>query len=96
MNSDDKGDGTDNINNNMTSTWLGNEKPLDLKRGEAEVLSIGISVGKKERTVLKTSDKKTYYKVRDTCTKGIDSKFTQLKAIDENSPIVILNQYILW
>ena len=36
---------------------------------------------------MKVNDKKTYYKVRESCTKGIDSKFTQLKAIDENSPI---------
>ena len=57
------------------------------KREELEVLGIGISVRKKQGAALKTPGKKTYYKVRDSCIKGINSKFTLLKAIDKNSPI---------
>ena len=75
---------------NMTSNnskWLDGTKPRDTARKKDEVMGLGISVTKEEREKLKSQDKKTYYKVRETCTKGIPNKFTQLKAIDENSPI---------
>ena len=72
---------------NTGSKWLGGEDPLDTKREEKDVLGIGISVARKEREQLKQTDKKTYYKVRENCVKGIENKFTQLKSIDENSPI---------
>ena len=69
-----------------TCSFLGVKKRTT-RRDENDILSIGISVSKEEREDLKTNDKKTYYKVRESCTKGIVNKFTQLKAIDENSPI---------
>ena len=69
-----------------TCNFLGVEK-RSTRRDKNDILSIGISVSKEERENLKNSDKKTYYKVRESCTKGIVNKFTQLKAIDENSPI---------
>ena len=73
----------------ISDNWLqlGGEDPLDTKREEKDVLGIGISVARKEREELKKKDKKTYYKVRENCVKGIENKFTQLKSIDENSPI---------
>ena len=61
--------------------------PLGQKRKEKDVLTLGISVAKEERGDLKLKDKKTYYKVKESCAKGIENKFTQLKPIDENSPV---------
>lgn len=71
----------------MTSKWLGGSTPRVTKRNDDDIFGLGISVAKGERELLKTSDKKTYYKIRESCVKGIENKFTQLKAIDENSPI---------
>ena len=69
------------------SICLGDVAPRSTEREEKDVLSLSVSVAKEERKELKANDRKTYHKVKETCTKGIDSKFTQLKAIDENSPI---------
>lgn len=69
------------------SKWLGGKTPRTNKRSEDEIYGLGIGVTKEEREALKTSDKKTYHKIRESCTKGIENKFTQLKSIDENSPI---------
>lgn len=69
------------------SPWLGDIVPRSTKRDDDDIFGLGISVSKLEREKLKVNDKKTYYKVQESCTKGIESKFTQLKAIDENSPI---------
>ena len=69
------------------SKWLGGATPRTTKRNQDDIFGLGISVKKEERENLKTTDKKTYYKVRENCTKGIENKFTQLKSIDENSPI---------
>ena len=71
-----------------TMNWLGDGvNPLTTKRDEKEVLTLGVSVAKEERKDLKKNDKKTYYKVKESCVKGIENKFTQLKPIDENSPV---------
>ena len=61
--------------------------PLSTKRDKDAVLSLSVSVRKEDRKDLKEKDKKTYQKVKENGTKGIENKFTQLKAIDENSPI---------
>jgi hypothetical protein len=71
---------------NTGSKWLGGSTPWTTKHTSDDIFGLGISVTKEERENLKTSDKKTYYKVRENCTKGINNKFTQLKLIDKNSP----------
>ena len=72
----------------INMSWLGDGvTPLTTKRDEQEVLTLGVSVAKEERKDLKKNDKKTYYKVKESCVKGIENKFTQLKPIDENSQI---------
>ena len=71
----------------MASTWLGGETPRTTARSTLEVANVGIGVTKKDRDALKTSDKKAYYKVRDSAIKGLSTKFTQLQAIDEKSSI---------
>ena len=80
-----------NNNNNIQRnkmSWLGDGvSPLTKKRDEGEILSLGVSVAKEERKELKKNDKKTYYKVKENCVKGIENKFTQLKPIDEHSPV---------
>ena len=71
----------------MSSPWLGGVTPRLTACKKDDIFGLGISVTKEEREFLKSSDKKTYYKVRENCVKGIENKFTQLKSIDENSPI---------
>ena len=71
----------------MASQWLGGETPLSNKRDDEDIFGLGLSVAKTERKALKNSDKKTYYKIRENCVKGIPNKFTQLKSIDEDSPV---------
>lgn len=71
----------------MTSKWLGGTTPRLTKRNEDDIFGLGISVAKSEREILKNTDKKTYYKIKEKCVEGIKNKFTQLKPIDENSPI---------
>ena len=71
----------------MTSTWLGGETPRTTARSDLEVANVGIGVTKKDRATLKTNDKKSYYKVRDSAIKGLTTKFTQLQAIDKKSSV---------
>ncbi len=71
----------------MASLWLGGETPLSNKRDDEDIFGLGLSVAKTKRKALKNSDKKTYYKIRENCVKGIPNKFTQLKSIDEDSPV---------
>ena len=71
----------------MGSVWLGGATPRSKKRDDSDIFGLGVSVTKHEREALKKTDKKTYYKVKESCIKGIENKFTQLKPIDENSPI---------
>ena len=69
------------------NAWLGGKPPRSPKHNSDDIFGLGLSVSKTERAELKKSDKKTYYKVRENCVKGIPNKFTQLKSIDENSPV---------
>ena len=69
------------------SKWLGGKVPRTAKRTDDDIFGLGIGVTKEERAELKKNDKKTYHKVRENCISGISNKFTQLKSIDENSPI---------
>lgn len=71
----------------MTNKWLGGIEAQSVKRTTEEIEAVGISVKKTERADLKKNDKKTYYKIRENCVEGIKNKFTQLKPIDENSPV---------
>jgi hypothetical protein len=66
---------------------LGGETPRTNARTIDEVAGVGIGVGKKERTKLKLSDKKSYYKVRDAAIEGMKAKFTHLKPIDEKASV---------
>ena len=71
----------------VASSWLGGSTPRMIRRTTEDIFGIGISVKKEERKDLKKNDKKTFYKVRENCVKGIVNKFTQLKSINENSPV---------
>ena len=81
------GGGSGGATGTSGSKWLGGVTPRSAKRSDDDIFGIGIIVKKEEREYLKVNDKKTYFKVRENCTKGINNKFTQLKSIDENSPI---------
>lgn len=75
------------LTNLAGSSWLGGETPRLNARTTDEVAGVGIGVGKKERTKLKLSDKKSYYKIRDTAIEGMKAKFTHLKPIDEKASV---------
>ena len=71
-----------------TSTWLGGIAPLATARNSTELSSVGLGVSKTDREAIKANDKKTYYKIRDFAIKGMTSKFSQLKSIDEKASVV--------
>jgi hypothetical protein len=71
----------------VSSSWLGGTPLQMIQQTTEDIFGIGISVKKEERKELKKNDKKAFYKVRENCVKGIVNKFTQLKSINENSPI---------
>ena len=71
----------------LGSSWLGGEIPRENARTTDEVAGVGIGVGKKDRSKLKASDKKSYYKVHDTAIEGMKAKFSHLKPIDEKASV---------
>jgi hypothetical protein len=75
------------MSSSSRNNWLGGESPRSNKQTSDDIFGLGLSVSKTKREDLKENDKKTYYKVRENCVKGIPNKFTQLKLINENSPI---------
>lgn len=78
---------TDWTDQSLGSSWLGGETPRTVARTSDEVAEVGLGVGKKDRAALKIKDKKSYYKVRDNAIKGMTTKFTHLKSIDEKASI---------
>ena len=69
------------------STWLGGEVPRTAARDTTELSSVGLGVKKTDREALRLSDKKSYYKVRETAILGMTTKFTLLKGIDEKATV---------
>ena len=67
------------------SLFLGGEKLRDTPRPHEELTSLGLGVKKTDRAGLQSTDKKGYYKVRDTAIEGLPSKFTLLKGISETA-----------
>ena len=59
------------------STWLGGVVPCATGRDQTELVGVGLGVKKEDRENIKTSDRKTYYKIRDTAIEGMENKFTQ-------------------
>ena len=70
------------------SAFLGKDIiPLTQPRTEDDIEAIGISVPKDERAVLKTTEVKTYEKLKEKAEEGIKTKFSLLKPIDYASNV---------
>ena len=79
---------TTNVSSNTNgSQWLGGETPRSQARTLQEVSHVGIGVNKRNREQLKQTDRKSYYKVKESTVAGMESKFTQLKEIDQNASV---------
>ena len=70
------------------SEFLGKDIiPLTQPRTEDDIEAIGISVPKDERALLKTTEVKTYEKLKEKAEEGIKTKFALLKPIDHASNV---------
>ena len=70
------------------SAFLGKDvQPLVKPRSEHEIEAIGISVAKDERALLKTTEVKTYEKLKEKAEEGIITKFSLLKPISDSSNV---------